>query len=53
MTDLTKRIRDNQTYHHSIQDELNVIIKSYFPKDREVQRLSQERTGLFVETIWK
>jgi len=50
---LTKRIRDNQTYHHNIQAELDKIIKKYFPTDREVQKLSQELTGLFVETTWK
>lgn len=52
-TDLQKRIRDNAVYHHNIQRELDKMIKSYIPTDREVQRLSQELPRLYVETTWK
>ena len=50
---LMKRIRDNQTYHHNIQNELDNLIRSILPGDPEVQRLSRELTGLYVETTWK
>jgi hypothetical protein len=51
--DLQKRSRDNQVYHHSIQGELDNIIKSSFPTDRAVQNLSRRLAGLYVETTWK
>lgn len=52
-TDLQKRIRDNQAFHHRIQGELDNLIKSSLPADRDVQTLSRRLAGLFVETTWK
>jgi hypothetical protein len=51
--DLTKRIRDNQTYHRNIQSELDRLIKAQIPSDMQVQRLARELAGMYVETTWK
>ncbi len=51
--DITKRIRENQTYHQDIQVELDKLIKAQIPSDMQVQRLARELAGMYVETTWK
>ncbi len=51
--DLTKRIRDNQTYHQDMQTELGRLTKAQIPSDTQAQELARELAGIYVETTWK
>jgi len=50
---LMQRIRDNQTYHRKIQNELENLIKSVLSGDPDVRSFSRELTSMYVETTWK